>query len=455
MKWEKNQLFDSVIDGYTSQGAGVARLDGRPVFVPGAIRGETVRVRLVKARANFGYGRLERVLAPSPHRVEPRCPYFGRCGGCQLQHMAYAEELAFKQQKVEDALRRIGGVSKPCAGMVGSARVEGYRNKALYPVGRQDGRVVTGFYRPRSHALVPVDRCLLQSEAADAIARAVCHWAQACGAEPYDEETGRGLIRHVFVRSGFATGQVLAAVVANGSALPQPERLVAAIRAAAPQTVGVLLNENRARGNTVMGRRLQVLWGRAQLEDELCGNRFLLSPLSFYQVNRDQAEGLYQAAVAYAGLTGRETVLDLYCGAGTITLAMAAGGAGKVIGAEIVPAAVENARENARRNGRAGAEFILADAGAAARQLIERGERVDVICVDPPRKGMDDAARDAIVRLAPRRLVYVSCDPATLARDVHALAPHYRVEEYRAFDLFPRTAHVETVVGLVRKTCDD
>ena len=338
--------------------------------------------------------------------------------------------------------------------MTGAPTTAHYRNKAQYPVGRdKEGSIVTGFYRPRSHDIVPVEKCLIQSETADKIAAVVREWMTEFSVMPYDYEKKRGTIRHIYVRVGEKSGESQLTLISATKKMPKLDVLVERLRAAAPSLTGILLNHNQRDDNVILGNRTDVLWGEPMLEDRLCGHTFLLSPEAFYQVNHAQAERLYACAVDYAGLTGEETVLDLYCGAGTITLALAEH-AKTAIGVEIVPEAIENAKRNALRNGMENTEFFCADAGQAAQRLAKRG--IDVLVVDPPRKGLDATARDAILKMQPPKVVYVSCDPATLARDVAELCgAGYTLEKAQAFDLFPRTFHVETVCLLGREIVND
>lgn len=437
-----NQAYTGTVEGYSSEGLGIIRINGAVVFVPRAVRGEEIRLRIVKAMKASYAGEIEKILTPSPKRVEPDCPYFGECGGCVYRHMTYDEELQSKLQKVNDALKRIGGLALRAEEILGAKNPLYYRNKAQYPAGA-DGAV--GFYRRRSHRVIPVGHCQICAPAADATAGAVGAWMKKYGVGAYDEKTGKGLVRHVYVRTN-RQGESLCCVVLNGKTAPREPELAAMILAAAPQTVGVVLNGNVSRGNVILGERYRTLWGQDFLMDELCGLSFKLSVPSFYQVNREQAEVLYGKAVEFAGLTGTETVLDLYCGAGTITLAMSKA-AKRVIGAEIVPEAVENARENAERNGISNAEFFLGDAADVAAKLEREGLRPDVICLDPPRKGLAPEVVDSVAAMGPKRVVYVSCDPATLARDLKRFDElGYRAESAVAADLFPGTAHVEAVI---------
>lgn len=437
---EKNNIYTARIEGYSSEGLGIARIDGQVVFVHGAVRGELCRILVMKVLKNAAFGKVTELLESSPERREPDCPYYGRCGGCDFRHLSYREELWAKRQRVQDALTRLGGSDVEVEEILGAADPLYYRNKSQYPVSA--GKV--GFYRARTHDVVDIEHCLIQKPQADAAAAALRDYLRDFAVPSYDEKTGRGLLRHLYVRTN-RRGESLVCVLANGERLPHEEELVGRLRRAVPDCVGVVLGVNTRRGNTILGERYRTLWGADTLEDELCGLTFRLSVPSFYQVNRDQAEVLYRKAVEYAGLTGGELVVDLYCGAGTITQVMA-GGAGRVIGAEIVPEAIEDARENARRNGIENVEFFCGDAAQLAADFAGRGLRPDVICVDPPRKGLAPEVIAAAAQMAPQRVVYVSCDPGTLGRDVKRFAEYgYRVQRAAACDLFPGTRHVETI----------
>ena len=446
----KNQVYTAEILGYSSEGLGIARIGGQVVFVHDAIVGEVCDILVMKVLKKAAFGKVVAWKAVSPHRREPDCPYYRQCGGCTFRHMDYTEELRAKGQRVQDALTRLGGSSVAVEEVLGAAEPLHYRNKSQYPVSA-DGRV--GFYRARTHQVTNLDACLIQKPQADAAAGALRLYMAKYHVPGYDEKTGTGLVRHLYVRTN-AKGQSLICVVANGEKLPREDALVEAMRQAVPEAVGIVLNSNTRRSNVILGDQYRTLWGEDTLADTLCGHSFRLSIPSFYQVNRDQAEVLYRKAVKYAALTGTELVLDLYCGAGTITLTMA-DKAKKVIGAEIISAAVENARENAADNGVENVEFFCGDAGDIALKLAEEDLHPDVICVDPPRKGLSPEVIDAMVRMGPQRIVYVSCDPATLGRDVKLLAQRgYRVARAAAVDLFPGTAHVETVVLLSKGEVD-
>ena len=445
---EKGSVYTAVIDGYSSEGLGIARVNGAVVFVPHAVRGEEIDLRITKVMKTSCAGEIVKIHNPSPERMEPECPYAGKCGGCAYRHLTYPEELWAKRQRVQDALTRIGGLELTVEEILGAKNPEHYRNKSQYPVGA-DGSI--GFFQARTHKVVPIRRCLIQTEAADRTAQAVGEWMRRYKISAYDETTGKGLVRHVCVRVN-RKGESLCCVVVNGNKVPREPELAAYVTAAVPHTVGVLLNSNTRRGNVVLGDKYRTLFGRNYLMDTLCGLEFKLSMPSFYQVNRDQAEVLYGKALEFAGLTGNETVLDLYCGIGTITLCLAKA-AKRVIGAEIVPPALRDAKENALRNHVENAEFFCGDAADIAAKLESDGLRPDVVTVDPPRKGLAPEVIASVAAMGPEKVVYVSCDPATLGRDVKIFREFgYEAKRAAAVDMFPGTAHVETVVLLSRET---
>jgi 23S rRNA (uracil1939-C5)-methyltransferase len=447
---KKNAVFTVTVEGYTHEGDGVAHIDGRVVFIKGALSGEQCEIKILKDGKNIVYARLEKLLAPSPSRIAPQCPNFGKCGGCDFLHMDYAEELRLKLRRVEDALRRIGGLNVKVTGIVGADSIVNYRNKAIYAVGKSEGRAITGFFRERSHDIVPTEKCLIQTDVSDRASAAVRRWMDRYCVPAYNEELRSGVVRHVFCRYAFAVKKALVTVVSYEKTLPHPEALVGEIRRRCPETAGVVLNVNRTRGNTVLTGEFLTLWGDDFIVDELNGLKFKLSPRSFYQINSAQAEKLYGKALEYAALTGSETVLDLYCGTGTITLIMA-GRVKYAVGAEIVEAAISDAWENAAMNGIENVDFIYADAGDAARELKTKGVLPDVVVVDPPRKGLSPTVIDTVSDLSPARVVYVSCDPATLARDLKIFETKgYKAVEATAFDMFPRCAHVECVTLMSR-----
>ena len=446
----KNDIFEADITAMTAEGSGICRAEGMAVFVPGTAVGDRCAVRIVKVLRKYAFGRLEKLLAPSPDRIAPDCPVAAQCGGCVYRHIRYEAELRIKTQRVRDALERIGGLQdfqmEPILAAPDRCR---YRNKCQLPIGlSKDGALQLGFYAVNSHRIVNTESCLLQPEAFDRAAAAFRRWYAVSGESVYDEASHSGVLRHLYMRRGEMSGEMMVCVVANGAALHEEALLVEMLREAVPEITGVLLNVNREKTNVVLGKTCRTLWGKDTITDTLCGLAFEIAPHAFYQVNRTQAERLYGKAAEYAGLTGAETLLDLYCGTGTIGLSMAKN-AKKLIGAEIVPAAVENARRNAERNAIQNAEFLCADAAEAARILFERGEKPDVIVINPPRKGCDSALIATIAAMRPKRVVYVSCDPATLARDLKLFGESgYKTETVTPADMFPGTAHVETVVLL-------
>lgn len=441
MALRKGMVCRAVITGYSSEGDGVARVEGMAVFVKGALLGEEAEIVLEHVGRSAAWARIDRLLKPSPARREPDCPYYPRCGGCRLRHMSYAEELEAKRRRVEDALRRIGGAEVSVEVIHGAADTERYRNKVQFPIA--PGAI--GYYQGGTHQVIDIEDCLLQPEEDTAARRTVKEWMERFSVPAYRESTGKGLLRHLYLRTNQA-GECLCCLVVNGDTLPHGEELVSALRAALPGLAGVVLSINRKKTNVILGEEFRTLWGRDWLEETLCGHVFRLSVPSFFQIDRAQTEVLYGRALEFAGLTGREIVADLYCGIGTISLTLA-GHAGQVIGVEIVPQAVEDARENACRSGLEGrARFLCGDASALAARLEEEGLRPDVVVVDPPRKGLAADVVETIARMGPGRVVYVSCDCATLGRDVGRFAAlGYEVRRAEAVDLFPRTAHVETV----------
>ena len=447
MELAKNQQRVVTIEGYSGEGAGVARIDGRVVFVQGALRGEVCRILIVKVLKNLAFGKVLAVLERSKMRTESDCPNFPRCGGCTYRHMDYAEELSLKRERVQENLRRIGGSDVAVEEILGGAVTDGYRNKAQFPVSA-DGAV--GFYRARTHEVIEAEDCRLCRAEANAAAKALRVYMAKSGASGYDERSGKGLVRHLYVRSN-RKGECLVCIVVNGKKLPKEQLYVDTVREYCPSAIGVVLCVNEKRSNVILGEQYRTLWGEDRLEDTLCGHTFRLSVPSFYQVNRDQAQRLYEKAMDYAALTGEETVLDLYCGVGTITLT-AAEKAKRVIGAEIVPEAIEDAKENAERNGIENAEFFCGDAGEVAAKLADEKLRPDVVIVDPPRKGLLPGVAQTVASMQPTRIVYVSCDSATLARDVKEFSSlGYRAARACAVDMFPRADHVEAIVQLVRE----
>lgn len=449
----KNDVAVLTVTGMTAEGSGVGRVDGMAVFVPGAAPGDVLNVKIIKVAKNYAVGRLESVITPSPDRVEEDCPRSGPCGGCVYRHIRYEAELRVKEERVRDAMERIGGLYNLTINpIIGSQRVERYRNKAQLPIGiGKDGSLQMGFYARHSHRIIPCDQCLLQPYVFTQAIQAVWEWAERYSTEPYNEQTGKGRLRHLYLRLAEATGEVMVCLVVNADSVPGETNLAALLRERVPGLKSFVINTNREKTNVILGPKCRTVWGQGYITDTLCGLSFRISPLSFYQVNHDQAELLYTLAGRYAGLTGSETVLDLYCGTGTIGLSMAKR-AKRLVGVELVAQAVENARENAALNGIENAEFRCADAAEAAKQLKAEGIRPDVVVLDPPRKGCGATLIDTVASMEPERVVYVSCDPATLARDLALFCGKgYQPRELTPVDMFPRTAHVETVCLLSRK----
>ena len=445
----KNQCFEMTCDAFGQDAQGVCRHEGMAVFVPGLLPGERALVRIVKPEKRYAFGRVEKLLEKSPSRAEPFCPIYKRCGGCVCQHMTYEASLAFKRQQVQDLLQRVGGLSIEVPPVWGMAHPFGYRNKGAYPVAQTDGAPACGFFAPRSHDLVPLPEggCAIQGEDSAKATQAVLRWMRENNVPAYDEQTGRGLVRHIMTRST-TSGELMVVVVVTRADIPKASRLIELLRAAVPGLCSVCLSVNSRRTNVILGTDIRVLWGKAAMEDTLCGLRFSVSPLSFFQVNPRQTERLYGLALEYAGLTGTETVVDAYCGAGTISLLLAQK-AKKVIGIEIVPEAIQNANENAARNGIANAEFHVGATEELLPKLVANGLRPDVIVLDPPRKGCDPAVLQAIIAAAPKRVVYVSCGAPTLARDARLLAEGgYAAEKVQCVDMFCWTGVVETVMLL-------
>ena len=446
---EKNQIYETVITDYTTEGQGIAHIDGITVFIPNAIAGERVRIRIETVRKTWAAGKITGILEKSPHRVNRECEVAKLCGGCDFWHMDYEEETRLKAERVRTCLNRMAGEQLEEVPILAAPDCHGYRNKAQYPVSSKKGRVYAGFFRAGTHDVVENIRCRILPSETDRVKDAVIDYANQYRITTYDETNHKGLLRHIYVRRGAVSGQILVCLVVNGEQIPHVPELIGRLKKIEGFTT-LVLSVNTKKGNAVLGEKFITLYGPGFIEDTLCGLQFRLSPRSFYQVNHHQAQRLYQAAIEQAAITRDDLVLDLYCGVGTITLAMA-GSAGKVIGVEVIEQAVADARDNARRNGIHNAEFFCGDAGQAALELEKQGIRPDVITVDPPRKGLNADTIEAIDRMAPRRLVYVSCDPATLARDVALLKERgFRLISAQAADLFPRCAHVETVCLLSR-----
>lgn len=456
MNYQKNDILTVTIEDMGHDGEGIGKADGYTLFVKDAVIGDVIEAKIMKAKKNYAYARLMRILEPSPHRVEPVCPMARPCGGCQLQMMDYQEQLRFKQKKIEDNLRRIGGFEQiPMEPILGMEQPFRYRNKAQFPVGTdKEGNLVTGFYAGRTHDIINNRNCYLGVEENRQVLDVVLGWMEEYGVPAYDEKTGTGLVRHILIRYGFKTGEMMVCLVINGERVPKQEALVERLREISGMT-SITTSTNQERTNVIMGSKIRTLWGTPYISDYIGEVKYQISPLSFYQVNPVQTEKLYGTALEYAGLDGNETVWDLYCGIGTISLFLAQK-AKKVYGVEIVPAAIEDARRNAELNGITNAEFFVGKAEEVLPEMYAKGEaRADVIVVDPPRKGCDAALLETVVKMQPERIVYVSCDSATLARDLKWLcAEGYELKRVRGVDMFPMTGHVETVVLLSKGEID-
>ncbi len=457
MEFRKNDLVTLEIEDCGIDGEGIGKADGFTVFVKDAVIGDTVTAKIIKAKKNYGYGRLMEVLKPSPYRVEPKCEFARQCGGCQLQALSYEQQLVFKTNKVKGHLERIGGFTDiPMEPIIGMDELFHYRNKAQFPVGRnKEGKIVTGFYAGRTHNIIENRDCALGvAENKEVLDRVIAHM-EKYGIEPYNEATGKGLVRHVLIRYGYFTKEVMVCLILNGNKLPKEEQLVKSL-CEIPGMTSITINVNKKRSNVILGEEICLLWGQEYITDRIGDISYQISPLSFYQVNPMQTQKLYAKALEYADLHGQETVWDLYCGIGTISLFLAQK-AKFVRGVEIVPAAIENAKENAKLNGLENTEFFVGKAEEVLpREYKKNGVYADVIVVDPPRKGCDETLLETMVEMNPERIVYVSCDSATLARDLKYLCERgYELRKVCPVDQFGMTVHVETVVLLSQQKPDD
>ncbi|MCD8179921.1 MAG: 23S rRNA (uracil(1939)-C(5))-methyltransferase RlmD [Firmicutes bacterium] len=443
---EKNKEYTVKIENISSDGNGIAHIDGFAVFVPQTAAGDTAEILIVKVLKRFAYGKLLKIITPSPLRCEPNCAHYKRCGGCQLRHIKYDAQLEIKKDIIENAMRRIGAFEDfALDGITGMDKPERYRNKMVFPIGRADGKNVCGFYAQRSHSIIPLTDCAIGDEINGRINSAVLEYMNENGVSAYDESSHTGVIRRVFTRKSFCSGEIMVVISANARKLPKREKLIAKLRNISDKIVGVILNINMKRNNLVITDENVTLWGADRISDTLCGIKFMISPQSFFQINPVQTEKLYQKALEYAEIDNGMSVMDIYCGIGTISLC-AAKRAKRVVGVEIVEKAIADAKENAENNGIKNAEFYADSAENIVPILIAQGETPDIVILDPPRKGSDDATLAAIVKAMPKRIVYVSCNPSTLARDTRRLADNgYTIEKSQAFDLFPHTTHVETV----------
>ncbi len=454
MELEKNKIYLGEAVDYTAEGNGVFKINGMTVFVPNTAVGDKAEVKIVKVGKNYSFGRLERIISPSDDRITSDCEIFNKCGGCVFRHINYSAELKFKCKRVYDALTRIGGIDGNIIGdIVPSPSCNAYRNKAQLPITRDiNDKIRVGFFAPRSHRVIPLDYCPLQSESFNKAVDVFLKWANISGESVYDEAIHKGVLRHLYLRYSKKTGELMVCIIANSDRLKNEEKLIELLKDELPELKTVVLNINRERTNVITGKKCRNLYGDGYITDELCGLKFRISPLSFYQVNRDAAEKLYGIAAELANLNSNETLLDMYCGTGTIGLSMASR-VKSLIGVEIVPQAIEDAKKNAEVNGIQNVRFICSDAIEAARLLYDEGVRPDCIILDPPRKGCGSELISIVSGMLPDRIVYVSCDPATLARDLAIFKEKgYSARKAVPVDMFPRTGHVECVVLMTK--CD-
>ena len=453
---EKNKeyIFDIISQGY--EGEGIAKIDNKyPIFIEGALKGEKVKVRIVKVNKNFAYGKLMEVLEPSEERVNPPCAIYKRCGGCKLQHASYKVQLDFKWDRVKDCVSKIGkldpSIVKYPLGMENPWR---YRNKVQLPIGLINGEVKIGFFAPRSHDIIDMESCLIQDEIGDKVVKLTREWIEKFNIRPYNvdgEYDEKGIVRHIMIRRGFTTNEVMIVLVTNGENLPHKEEFVDLMVKNIPGIKSVIQNINSKKTNVILGLESKTLWGEDTISDYIGDFRFNISPLSFFQVNPTQTEVLYGKALEYANLTGNEEVFDAYCGTGTITLFLSQK-AKKVYGVEIIPQAIDNAWINAKENKVENVEFFVGESEVVIPDLINKGVKADVVVVDPPRKGCDKKLLDAITNIDAKKIVYVSCDPSTLGRDLQVLEENgYKTLEVQPVDMFPNTAHIENVALLIKK----
>ena len=448
----KNDKIELNIESVTSEGSGLGRYNGIAVFVRGTVPGDRIIAHIIKVSKNYAVGIIDEIVEPSPKRIEPDCPVSQKCGGCSFRHMTYEEELKYKLGRVQDAIGRIGHMDFPVERIIGADSTDFYRNKAQYPVYIENGELTAGFYAYKSHRIIPCKSCRLQPPEFEKGITAFEKWVKKNNITSFDEKTGKGLLRHIYFRKAFGTGEIMACAVINGNDIPDKDYLVDKLRQAFDNLKSVVININKKNTNVILGEQTKTVWGSDKICDILLDKKFVISPQSFYQVNHDQCEKLYSIVSEYADLSGKETVVDLYCGAGTIGLTLA-DKCKELVGIEIEPSAIENARENAELNGIKNASFICADAFDGAKEIEKRGLKPDIVIVDPPRKGCQRELFDIIENMGAGRIIYVSCDSATLARDMAILnEKNYKPQSITAVDMFPRTPHVETVV-LLKKIC--
>ncbi len=451
MEIKKNDRINLKIDSCSVNGSGVGRHNGMAIFVPATAPGDEITAHILKVKKSYAFAKVENVITPSADRIYPECPVYLKCGGCVFSHMSYEAEKKIKADHVAECFRRIGGISPEFEPIIGAETDSRYRNKAQYPVAFDNGEIKTGFYSSHSHRVVHCPDCLLQPTEFEGILGVFSEYIKNYNISVYDETQNRGLLRHIYIRKGTASGEIMVCAVINGKKLPAEDELVRMLTEKEKSVKSIIINSNTKDTNVILGDKCRTLWGEDCITDILCGLKFRISPLSFYQVNRNQAEKLYNKAAEYAALTGSETVLDLYCGAGTIGLSMAKN-AREIIGVEIVPEAIEDAKTNAELNKISNTRFICSDAAKAAEMLKSEGIKPNVIILDPPRKGCSPEMINTAAQMQPDRIVYVSCDPATLARDCGIFENlGYTATAATPVDMFPRTGHCECVVKLNKK----
>lgn len=445
---KKNDIYETTVCGMGSEGEGIAKIDGFAVFVPFAAKGDRIKLKILKVNKNYGFGKVLEVTEPFQGRTEPPCPVFGRCGGCSMQHLSYEAQLEYKKGKVYEAIKRIGGADIEVAPCTPSPNAFAYRNKISVPVCSIDGKAEAGFFAPHSHRVVPCKACVLQDKVFYEIIETVKAHMDKYGILAYDEEKHKGNVRHIYIRRGAKTGETMVSVVSAKGKLKCEDELTSSLLDVCKDIKSIIINENKDKTNVILGEKCRVIYGKDFIKDTLCGKEFKIHHNSFYQINSPLTELLYAKAAELLGDLGGKTVLDIYCGIGTISLTTAAN-AEKIIGIEYVKEAADNAKENAKLNGIKNAEFHAGDAAGAAEKLAKGGIKADAVILDPPRKGCEEKVLKTAASLSPEKILYISCNPATLARDMKYLAPFgYKTDTAYPFDMFPQTAHVETVVLL-------
>lgn len=448
---KKNNIYNLSITGMGTKGEGIGKINNFTIFVTGAILGEEVEVNIIKVNKNYAIGKLLNIVIPSSNRVEPCCDIYTKCGGCQLQHMSYKEQLKFKRQKVKDTLLRLGGVDVEVEQVLGMEAPYRYRNKVQLPIAKENGKVNIGFYAPRSHNIIDLKSCIIQDERADKIIKILREWIEEFNITIYDEKEHKGKLRHIMVRSGFRTGEIMIVLVTKDKKLPYKEELINKLTHNLQGIVSIIQNINPQNTNVVLGKESFVLWGNDKIIDYIGNLKFIITPLSFFQVNPMQTEVLYNKALEYADLKGNEVVFDAYCGTGTISLLLSQK-AQKVYGVEVINEAIESAKLNAKENNVDNVDFVVGKSEEVIPELIEKGIKANVVVVDPPRKGCERALLESIAKMCPEKIVYVSCDPATLARDLGILEKlGYKTMRVQPVDMFAQTYHIECVIGMQRK----